>query len=86
MTLFQFMGIDNAAMLCIIQLFVFNSEEPINCEWSEWNDGECSKTCGNGTRTSDRNKVVVEQNGGKCSGMNHKVEECSVNPCLGEKC
>ena len=64
---------------------LFNPLEPINCEWSEWNVGKCSKTCGNGTRTSDRNKILVEQNGGICSGMTSKVVDCILDSCPGEK-
>ena len=55
----------------------------IHCEWDEWVHGECSKTCGTGTRTNTRVKLVEEANGGSCTGQISEIEECSTNPCPG---
>jgi len=55
---------------------------PIHCEWNDWVLGECSDSCGTGTRTNTRTKSVVEANGGTCTGQNSEVEACNTNPCL----
>ena len=41
---------------------------PVNCLWSTWNKGGCSKTCGKGTLTYTRTKKTVEAHGGTCEG------------------
>ncbi len=41
---------------------------PVDCKWSDWEIGECSHSCGGGTRTNSRSKIVEEANGGKCPG------------------
>ena len=33
----------------------------VDCEWSEWSIGECSVSCGGGTRIDTRDKVVEEE-------------------------
>ena len=45
--------------------------------------GTCSKTCGTGTRTNTRIKLVEEANGGTCSGQPTEIEECNTQPCPG---
>ena len=55
----------------------------IHCEWDEWTIGECSKTCGTGTRLNNRTKVVEEVNGGTCDGQPSEIEECNPEPCPG---
>ena len=32
----------------------------IDCEWNDWQIGECSKTCGGGSRTNSRTKEIEE--------------------------
>ena len=59
--------------------------EPIHCEWDDWIIGECSQTCGTGTRVNTRTKKVLEEYGGTCSGQASKTEECNTNPCPGIK-
>merc|ERR1712080_222984 len=54
---------------------------PIHCEWNDWVIGECSDSCGTGTRTNTRTKSVVEANGGTCTGQPSEVEECNTHPC-----
>ena len=54
--------------------------------WDEWVTGECSGTCGTGTRTNTRTKLVTESNGGSCTGLPTEIEECNANPCPGEQC
>merc|ERR1712136_358172 len=54
---------------------------PIHCEWDDWILGECSKTCGTGTRINNRTKLVEEANGGTCDGQPSAIEECNTEPC-----
>ena len=58
-------------------------ECPIDCEWNDWTLGECSQTCGNGTRTDTRTKAIVEANGGNCTGESTKIEKCNLQQCPG---
>ena len=55
----------------------------IHCEWDEWSVGECSKTCGTGTRNNFRTKLVVEEHGGTCTGEPSEIEECNTQGCPG---
>ena len=55
-----------------------------NCEWSAWSFGECSKTCGDGTRTKTRTKLVTEENSGTCAGDFSTVENCMLKNCPGK--
>ena len=54
----------------------------IHCAWGNWTTGECSVTCGTGTRVDTRVKTVMESNGGKCDGCDIKIESCiNVDEC-----
>ena len=64
-------------------LIFFEFIQAIHCEWDEWVNGDCSKTCGTGTRTNTRNKSVVEEHGGTCSGEPIEFEECNTQECPG---
>ena len=58
---------------------------PINCEWNTWQIGDCSVTCGRGTRTKIRTKTINnESNRGKCVGKNRVVESCNPKTCPGK--
>ena len=57
----------------------------INCEWDEWNNDDCSSSCGNGTRIRKREKQLIEEYGGTCTGEPFNVEECNTGPCPGIK-
>ena len=52
--------------------------------WKEWEEGECSVTCGIGTKINTRTKLVVEANGGTCSGQSTEIKECKSDECPGE--
>ena len=56
----------------------------VDCEWSEWEIGRCSKTCGRGTRTNSRYKEVEEEDGGECRGRSYKKESCNRKDCPGD--
>ena len=53
----------------------------INCEWGEWVIRECSRTCGTGTRSKARTKLVEESNGGTCNGPSSTFEVCNTQEC-----
>ena len=54
----------------------------IHCAWGNWTTGECSVTCGIGTRVDTRVKTIMESNGGKCDGCDIKIESCiNIDEC-----
>ena len=54
----------------------------IDCQWSEWHYGPCSRTCGNGERLISRTERVRAQNGGRpCFGDRTKTEHCNNQDC-----
>ena len=57
----------------------------MDCEWGDWKIGECSVTCGRGTRTNNRTKIVQENNGGECIGDATVQADCHDQICPGEK-
>ena len=61
------------------------SYSAIDCKWDTWVHGECSKTCGFGTRTNNRTKLVEEENGGTCTGQSSEIEDCNKDPCPSTK-
>ena len=54
---------------------------PIDCEWNDWQIGECSKTCGGGSRSKTRTKKIEESNGGVCKGDATIQEDCKTQDC-----
>ena len=59
----------------------------VHCEWNEWIIGECSKSCGGGTRVNERTEKVTAQHGGdKCPGPTSIEESCNVQECPGKRC
>ena len=65
----------------------------IDCVWGSWGSwAQCSKTCEDGITTRDRQKLVVEANGGLCQGDAFQILSCqSIEPdnwvqtCPGKK-
>ena len=59
----------------------------VHCKWGEWDldSGECSKECGVGEKNITREKLVVEEHGGNCTGHNYKTVECNPDPCPSNK-
>ena len=47
--------------------------------------GECSKTCGRGTRLNTRTKKVEEVNGGICEGESTISDSCNTEDCPGSE-
>ena len=56
----------------------------MNCEWTDWQIGECSVSCGIGTRTEIRSKSVEEKNGGVCIGETTVQADCHDAVCPGK--
>ena len=56
----------------------------VHCEWGDWIVGECSQSCGGGTRTNTREpKVLAEHGGEECHGPASMDENCNVQNCQG---
>ena len=56
----------------------------VNCEWTDWEISECSKTCGGGKRTKARDtKIKASHNGKECSGLAIVDEDCNMQFCPG---
>ena len=57
----------------------------VDCVWSGWSDnGACSKTCGGGTKSQIRSKIIVEKNSGSCIGSSKRYGiSCNTNYCPG---
>ena len=54
----------------------------VDCVWGNWQNGTCSKTCGDGEVTRTRSKKVEAANGGKdCDGESVVLENCTSQPC-----
>ena len=60
----------------------------VDCRWSDWTQGECSVTCGDGVRQNHRFKEQVELYGGaRCEGVAAQTKACINRICPGEnKC
>ena len=57
----------------------------VDCEWDEWQVGECDKTCGGGLFNKTRVPKVDEQHGGKaCTDHSSVTESCNVQECPGK--
>ena len=51
----------------------------VNCRWSSWKWGRCSKSCGYGVKYGSRRIVRKARNGGRrCSGGSRRRTSCVV--------
>ena len=58
----------------------------VDCEWSDWSIGDCSKICGGGTRTKTRTEKLPAAHGGvTCEGFASIAENCSTHECPGDR-
>ena len=67
-------------------IFVFSQIEKnstlVDCQWGHWIHGECSKTCGGGVQTNQREKITEALFGGEeCVGEATEEKECNVLEC-----
>ena len=67
-----------------ITQYTLHTIASVDCNWGAWRDpGACSKSCGGGTRSKIRVKLVEEKNGGQCIGKSIAFELCNMNSCPG---
>ena len=69
-------------------IFLKHFSAIVHCEWNEWQNGECSKSCGEGTRNKFRTIKVQDQHGGdKCKEEDRvfEGESCNVQECPGNE-
>ena len=50
----------------------------VDCQWSEWHNTRCSKSCGEGTWTKKRTSEVQDH---ACRGTQQFLETCNERPC-----
>ena len=56
----------------------------VDCEWGEWEFGECSQECGGGIQPTFRIKTQEAIFGGvECDGEGYGEQECNAQPCPG---
>ena len=61
----------------------FNDVE-VDCTWAPWKSWSiCTKSCGGGTRTKNRTKLVIEAYGGTCLGNQTETQVCNEKKCPG---
>ena len=71
--------------LILISMFPFPPNIIVDCEWRDWEIGECSKTCGGGQRLNIRNRKIEAANGGKdCLGGSTETVGCYEGDCPGK--
>ena len=69
--------------LSTIPYSMYNS---VDCEWGQFEIGECSQTCGGGMRTNTRSRIVIAEHGGaECLGLNAVEESCNNQECPGKR-
>ena len=65
-------------ILCIIYAAV-------DCTWNDWIVGECTDSCGGGTRTNTRTTNTSAAHGGNdCAGNSSITEKCNTQNCTGQ--
>ena len=65
-------------------IFISFFSYAVDCEWNDWVLGDCSQSCGGGTRTDTRTKNVTEEHGGECDQIAEMEESCNVQECPGK--
>ena len=70
-------------ILMLINVYIRNI---VDCEWNDWINGTCTKSCGGGTRTNTRTKKVSAAHGGEdCDGPAAIKDSCNVQNCPGNE-
>ena len=58
----------------------------VDCQWAEWQIGDCSETCGDGVRENHRVKLTEALFGGApCEGKPKATESCNNGICPGTR-
>ncbi|CAH1801587.1 unnamed protein product, partial [Owenia fusiformis] len=70
-------GLNRESEICNTQLC------PVDGRWSEWNVGDCSVSCGGGSRTNTRqcNNPPPSNGGKQCDGSTTETESCNAQAC-----
>ena len=56
----------------------------VDCQWDDWKEGQCSKSCGGGTQIDTRLKKIKAAYGGEeCAGPSNITKECNTQNCPG---
>ena len=57
----------------------------VHCEWDDWKEGDCSKTCGGGSRYDTREtKTDAVHGGNDCKGARIEEVSCNIQECPGK--
>ena len=58
----------------------------VDCQWAQWQIGDCSETCGDGVRENHRVKLTEALFGGApCEGKAKATEPCNSGVCPGTR-
>ena len=58
----------------------------VDCQWAQWQIGDCSETCGDGVRENHRVKLTEALFGGApCEGKSKAAESCNNGICPGTR-
>ena len=56
----------------------------VDCEWTDWINGTCTKTCGGGKMIGNRTHEKSAANGGQnCTGPSSIEDDCNIQDCPG---
>ena len=61
-------------------LFRILNVDPVDCEWSDWTNSPCSKSCGGGQIIKKRQKIKEEVDT-TCYGEPMAFEDCNTAKC-----
>merc|ERR1719321_314214 len=60
----------------------FSPPAKVPCRWGPWQDGICSKTCGDGIQQKTRTKTQEKKHGGaSCPGGSSESAPCNKGEC-----
>ena len=58
----------------------------MDCIWTDWTWGSCSKSCDGGTQNGTRMVAQPAEHGGsECTGLSTAMQICNIHECPGDK-